>query len=396
MKQKFINRCMQRLKRADKLVALVNSVSPIVMLLSLTGAGCNATNDIAPGNEMTEVWHAPLSASVNSSWVGVPALDAGRLFVEDANNVVALDASSGATLWSTKVREFPSPAAQQLVTAAGTVFVSEATFITAMDEITGVIRWQFKPDSGAAGVFPSVDDRAYYTGQRGIPIVYALDRSTGGQLWKANLGPTWQFAGFVSASLVSGDTVFAVAERWLESNGFTRSVVVAALDRFDGHELWRFETSSQHDNAWGARLIGDLIVVNDIVAGGAFSVSKSTHNEIWRLKSPNQGAGGTALPEADVGRVYVGTGGGYVFALDQLTGGVIWSHQTKTYVWGLTKCGGSVISNLANLERYDRANGNVTGHFNTNAEGTLFTSNLVSDGLHVFFAGQDGVRSVTC
>ena len=396
VKHRFTDRFVQKLKRADKLVALVKSVSPIVMLLCLTAAGCNATNDIEPGSEMTQLWHAPLGASVNSSWTGVPALEGAKLFVEDANNVVALDAGSGNTLWSTKVREFPSPAAQQLVTAAGTVFVSEATFVTAIDEITGAIRWQFKPDSGAAGVFPSVDDRAYYTGQRGIPIVYALDRSTGGLLWKANLGPTWQYAGFISASLVSGDTVFAVAERWLESNGFTRSVVVAALDRFDGHELWRFETSSQHDNVWGARLIGDLIVINDIIAGGAFSVSRSTHNEVWRLKSPNQGAGGTALPEADAGRVYVGTGGGYVFALNELTGNVIWSHQTKTYVWGLTKCGGSVISNLANLERYDPANGNVTGHFNTNADGTLFTSNLVSDGSRVFVTGQDGVRAVTC
>jgi outer membrane protein assembly factor BamB len=376
-------------------MALGRQAWPLVMLWSLLAAACNATSDTAPGNTMNQVWHAPLGSSVSSSWAGVPALDGAKLFVEDANNVVALDAASGAKLWSTTVRVFPSPAAQQLVTAAGTVFVSEATFVTALDENTGAIRWQFTPDSGAAGVFPSVDDRAYYTGQRGIPVVYALDRSTGGLLWRVNLGPTWQFPGFVSAVLVSTDTVFAVAERWLAVNGFTRSVVVAALNRLDGSELWRFETSSQHDNAWGAKLIGDLIVINDIIAGGAFAVSRSAHSEVWRLRSPNQGAGATALPAVNGGTVYVGTGGGYVFALDELTGRVIWTHQTQTYVWGVTTCGTSVVSNTANLERYDPASGNMTGHFNATADGA-FTSNIVSDGSRVFVTGQDGVRAVLC
>jgi eukaryotic-like serine/threonine-protein kinase len=356
---------------------------------------CNATNDTAPGNSMSVIWHAPLSASVFSSWDGVPALDGGKLFVEDSNNVVALDAASGATLWSAKVRDFPHPAAQQLVTAAGTVFVSEATYITALDESTGAIRWQFRPDSGAAGVFPSVDDRAYYTGQRGIPVVYALDRSTGGLLWKVNLGPAWQDPAFVSAVLISGDTVFAVAERWLAWNGYIRSVVVAALNRLDGRELWRVETTSKNNSAWGARLIGDLVVINDIDGGGVFAVSKSTHAEVWRLTAPT-GAGGTALPALDGGTIYVGTGGGYVFALDELTGRVIWNHQTMMYVSGITKCGRSVVSNLFGLERYDPATGNVTGHFNGHDDGRLLTSNLVSDGSRVFVTGQDGVRAVTC
>jgi len=367
----------------------------VLVSSAVVGIACNATNDTAPGNSMTVIWHAPLGSTVNSYWVGVPALDGGKLFVEDLNNVVALDPTSGATLWSTKVKDFPHPAAQQLVTVSGTVFVSEVTYITALDENTGAIRWQFTPDSGAAGVFPSVDDRAYYTGQRGIPVVYALDRSTGGLLWKVNLGPTWQYAGFVSAVLVSGDTVFAVAERWLALNGFLSTVVVVALNRLDGSELWRFETSSKNNSAWGARLIGDLVVINDIGGGGVFAVSKSTHAEVWRLTAPN-GAGGTALPAVNGGTVYVGTGGGYVFALDELTGRVIWNHQTQTYVWGVTICGSSVVSNTYNLERYDPASGNVTGNFNANANGGLFTSNLVSDGTRVFVTGQDGVRAVTC
>jgi len=326
----------------------------------------------------------------------MPVLDGTRLFVEDSNNVVALDATSGATLWTTKVRDFPVPGATQLLAASGKVFVSEAKYVSALDENTGAIRWQFAPDSDANAVSPSVDDRGYYTGQRGIPVVYALDLGAGTLLWKVNIGPGWQYPGFIDAALVSGDTVFAVAEHYLALNGFIRGIVVVALNRLDGSELWRFESSHQQDGAAsGAVLAGDLIIINNVVGNGVIAVSKLTHGEVWRLTVPNQ-AGGIALPAVDDGTVYVGIAGGYVYALNRSTGATQWSHQTQTVVWGVAKCGGSVISNIYDLERYDPATGVVTGHFNSNHTGGLLTSNLVSDGTRVFVTGQDGVRAVTC
>jgi outer membrane protein assembly factor BamB len=345
---------------------------------------------------MTQIWHMALGSSSLSYWNGTPALDGTKLFVEDANNVVALDAGSGATLWSTRVRTFPSPAAQQLLTAGGLVFVSEATYVTAMDENTGAMRWQFTPDSGAAGVFPSVDDRAYYTGQRGIPVVYALNRGTGALLWKVNIGPTWQYPGYINAVLVSGDTVFAVSQHYLALNGYIQDFVVVALNRLDGSELWRFESAHQPDGGQsGAALAGDMIVINNIIGNGAIAVSKTTHAEAWRLTVPGE-AGGIGPPAVDGGAVYTGLGGGFVYALDGITGATLWKHTTLALVWGVTRCGASVISNIDNLERYDATNGTVTGHFNPNPDGGVMTSNLVSDGSRVFVTGQDGVRAVTC
>jgi outer membrane protein assembly factor BamB len=326
----------------------------------------------------------------------MPALDGSKLFVEDANNVVALDAGSGATLWSSKVRNFPSPAAQQLLTAAGLVFVSEATYVTALDESTGAVRWQFTPDSGAASVYPSVDDRAYYTGQRGIPVVYALDRSTGAVLWKVNIGPAWQYPAFINAVLVSGDTVFAVAPHYLAQNGFIQDIVVVALNRLDGSELWRFESTHQQDGgASGAVLAGDMIIINNVLGSGVIAVSKTTHGEAWRLSVPGA-AGGIALPAVDGETVYVGLGGGFVYALDRSTGVTRWAHTTQTVVWGITKCGASVVSNIDDLERYDPSTGAVTGHFKSSPDGGIFTSNLLSDGTRVFVTGQGGVSAATC
>jgi hypothetical protein len=256
-------------------IAVVRSALALATLTSLGAFACGGTDHTGPGSAMSQVWHAPLGSNVGSYWQGMPALDGWKLFVEDANNVVALDAGSGATLWSSKVRDFPSPAAQQLLTAGGLVFVSETTYVTALDENTGAIRWQFTPDSGAAGVFPSVDDRAYYTGQRGIPVVYALDRSTGAVLWKVNIGVGWQYPGFINAVLVSGDTVFAVAPHYLALNGFQQDFVVVALNRFDGSELWRFESANKQDGgASGAVLAGDMIIINNLIGSGVIAVKQ--------------------------------------------------------------------------------------------------------------------------
>jgi outer membrane protein assembly factor BamB len=382
--------------RQEYLPRPLRSALTFAGLLSLGAFACNGTDHTGPGNTMTQIWHVTLGSSTLSYWDGMPALDGTKLFVEDANNVVALDAASGATLWSTRVRTFPSPAAQQLLTAGGLVFVSEATYVTAMDENTGAIRWQFTPDSGAAGVFPSVDDRAYYTGQRGIPVVYALDRGTGALLWKVNIGPTWQYPGYINAVLVSGDTVFAVTSHYLALNGYIEDFVVVALNRLDGSELWRFETAHQNDGGQsGAAIAGDMIVINNIIGNGAIAVSKTTHREVWRLSVPDA-AGGIALPALDGETVYAGLGGGFVYALDRSTGFTKWSHNTLGAVWGVTRCGASVISNIDDLERYDATNGTVTGHFNRNPDGGIMTSNLVSDGSRVFVTGQDGVRAVTC
>ena len=376
-------------------VVVLGSALTLAGVLSLGAFACNGADHTGPGNAMTQIWHVPLSSSSLSYWNGTPALDGTKLFVEDANNVVALDAGSGATLWSTRVRTAPTPAAQQLLTAGGLVFVSEATYVTAMDENTGAIRWQFTPDSGAASVFPSVDDRAYYTGQRGIPVVYALDRGTGALLWKVNIGSTWQYPGFINAVLVSGDTVFAVASHYLALNGYIEDFVVVALNRLDGSELWRFESTQQNDGGQsGAALAGDMIIINNVIGNGAIAVSKTTHSEAWRLTVPGQ-AGGIGLPAVDGGAVYTGLGGGFVYALDGATGATLWKHTTLTLVWGVTRCGESVISNIDDLERYDAASGTVTGHFNPPQNGPM-TSNLVSDGSHVFVTGEDGVRAVAC
>lgn len=375
---------------------VVRSALAVVTLTSLGGFACAGTDHTGPGSAMTQVWHAPLGSNTGSYWEGMPALDGEKLFVEDANNVVALDAGSGATLWSSKVKDFPSPGGRQLLTAGGLVFVSEATYVTALDESTGAIRWQFAPDSQPAAVFPSVDDRAYYTGQRGIPVVYALDRGTGAVLWKVNIGVGWQYPGFINAVLVSGDTVFAVAPHYLALNGFQQDIVVVALNRLDGSELWRFESANKQDGgASGAVLAGDMIIINNVIGTGVIAVSKATHGEAWRLSVPGA-AGGIALPSVDGETVYTGLGGGFVYALDRSTGVTRWAHTTLTVVWGITKCGASVVSNIDDLERYDPSTGAVTGHFKSSPDGGIFTSNLLSDGTRVFVTGQGGVSAATC
>jgi len=68
---------------------VVRSALAVVTLTFLGGFACAGTDHTGPGSAMTQVWHTPLGSNTGSYWVGMPALDGGKLFVEDVNNVVA-------------------------------------------------------------------------------------------------------------------------------------------------------------------------------------------------------------------------------------------------------------------------------------------------------------------
>ena len=114
-------------------------------------AACGGCQDSSgPGGgkpgELQVAWRNPLgsAASGYNAWLeGVPAVANGQVFVEDVNQVVALDAASGNVQWSTKVKDYPNPASPNLVVRAGLVIIGDRD-VQALDVATGALRWQFR------------------------------------------------------------------------------------------------------------------------------------------------------------------------------------------------------------------------------------------------------------
>jgi outer membrane protein assembly factor BamB len=362
-------------------------------LVASIALGCGATSATDSKARIPEIWVAHIGQPSQFGWGGVPALAGDHVLVQNENNLVSISTESGAVMWSTSIKNDPTPGAANIVVADGLALIGEHV-ISAVDLSTGVIRWRFSPDSLPQSVQASADDRSYYTGQRGVAVVYALELGTGALRWRTNVGAAWQNPAYILGVSVSGDTVYAGIERWLNLNGAQKSAVVVALNRFDGSELWRYETPDVGHGARGApHVSGNLLFVDDLPGGGVFAIDRFSPRQVWRMAGPPTAAGPTTPSFISGGVLYLGLGGGYVYALNANSGEILWSHQTKQWVTGIAACGGNVFSNVTNIERYDAPSGAVTGH---SGNGATLTSGLVTDGARIYVAGEDGVHAFSC
>lgn len=371
--------------------ALCAAVGVLALCWPLLASACNQDGPSGPseGGLITAWTSSPTSAG--GDWIGgTPAVDAGRVYVQEANNLVGLDAATGRRLWSRRIRVAPTPPPTTLRADGGRVFVSETDSIMAVDGATGATFWTVHPDSQTVAA-PALDATTFYTGQRGIPIVYALDRQSGARRWAVNVGTGYTFAAHIRGVAVSGDTVYAAVERYLNLNGATSSGVLVTLDRVDGHELWRYETPSGHNFLSGSPLPhGTLVIVRDFGGGDLVAIDVRTHAEAWRRSV------GGPMGVVAIGDVLYTAGVDHTArALDVATGAVKWSMDTGSSAIGVGACAGSFWVTALTVRRFNGATGAVTGESNAGGAGG-FVSHLANDGARVYVSGTSGVTAFAC
>ena len=340
-------------------------------------------------------WHVPTQANEVSFFLGTPALEDGVMYLEDGNSVLALDAATGRKLWARPVRKSPIAPARNLVVRLGKVFVSEVDSVLAMDAKDGHTIWNFHPETQAV-VFASADDKALYTGQRDIPIVYALELTDGHPLWRTNIGAGWTYPGHVEGTVVSGDTVYVAARKWLAQNGYIGQGVLVALDRNDGHEFWRYETPGTNGGLEDAPVVaGNLLVVSDLIGNGFFAYDRFARRLVWRVQGRDNGPSNPPVVVGD--DVFVGSNDRYLYAADLKTGALKWEQIAGGSIGGTAFCAGQVFVQVQMIQRRDPARrGSYSGAFNYDPQAGPFTSNLISDDKNIYFAGEGGVYAVAC
>lgn len=365
--------------------------SPLVVLFLpfLVGAPNGCRDGTAPSASPSVLWHTTLPVDPQQIWIGRPAADPTRAIIEAGNQLFALDATNGQVLWRHTVRIAPTPAPTTPLIDAGRVYLAEVDSTFAFDAATGAVTWSFHPDS-AGVVAPAIDANTIYIGQRGIPTVYALDKATGAQRWRTNLGVGYTFEASVRGLAVRGDTVYATVWRFKAINGVLSSGVVVALDRLDGHELWRYETPGDRGSfVTEPLLLPDLIVVNDNYGTAVLAIDPRTQSVRWRSSTV------TAYMAYANGTIYGGGANGNAYAMGAATGVVKWTKAVGSSVFGLALCGGSVWVNNGNLHRLDPATGAETGRFDPSRADT-FGTDVGTSGQAVFVAGGSGVTAVAC
>jgi outer membrane protein assembly factor BamB len=339
---------------------------------------------------MTPVWVSPVVNS-GQDWIdGTPAVDQGRVFIQEGNALAGLDAASGKRLWSRPIRIAAAPPPTTLLANGGVVYVSETDSVMAVDGTTGRTIWSAHPDSQAV-VVPALDATALYTGQRGLAVAYAFDRVTGALRWKTNVIVGSAYPASVSGVAVAGDTVYVAVRKALDPNGAASTGVLVALDRASGTELWRYETPGTKDFFYGAPLVvGPRVIVNDFYAGPLIAIDVRTQQEIWRADVVG------TVRAAIVGSTVLAAGAdNKARAVDLSTGAVKWTAETGSGSFGVGACGNSFFVSAGNLRRYDVGTGAITGETSQASYGA-FVSNVTSDGARAYVVAFGGTLAFEC
>ncbi|HYK37120.1 PQQ-binding-like beta-propeller repeat protein [Alloacidobacterium sp.] len=251
-------------------------------------------------------WKAPNGLLSSSS----PVVVNGVVYVGSLdNNVYALDASTGAKLWSYATGNYvdTSPAV-----ANGVVFVSsDDNNLYALNASTGALLWKFLHGS-SLGEFssPAVVNGAVYFGSAD-GLVYAVKASTGALLWSYTTGGNV----FSSPAVVNGVVYVGSGDN-----------NVYALNANTGARLWSYAT-------------GNLVFSSPAVANGVVYVGSDDHNMYAlnastgaKLWSFNTGSFVESSPAVTNGIVYFGSGDNNVYALNANTGVKLWNYTAGSPV----------------------------------------------------------------
>lgn len=272
-------------------------------------------------------------------WPSSPAVANGVVYVNTDFSINALNATDGTQIWSNEPQYdvpvgFSSPTVADGVVYAGTtnsLDKSEGN-VYAMNATNGKTLWS--TPSLAAGFAtvpssPTVANGVVYVADEGAfgwamppntPItqicygVYALNATSGAQLWNYNIGYS---SG--ASPVVVGGVVYYVPE---EDNLY-------ALNATSGAEIWNCTTGIPIGvliNVDSPPAVVDGVVYLGSDGGNFYAFNAASGAKLWNYTIGN---GTLSTPTVADGVVYVGSSDDNIYALNATNGVELWSYPTS-------------------------------------------------------------------
>jgi outer membrane protein assembly factor BamB len=322
---------------------------------------------------------ALLVASVSScsgtaaatSWPGLVIVD-GVIYAADLEQVQALDAETGETIWAYPVDTKEARAGLFYVTPAVDdehVIVASAAPPSGMLSSPQNIVWALDRDGRELWTFRSAEGQYVEGGAIGGGFfiignsdgnVYALDLQNGQLRWKFETGHrVW------ATPLIVGDTVYI--------GSMDRTLY--ALNLANGNEIWRFDAEGAFA---GTPVTIDGTLYTGTFANNFYAIDAETGTPVWEkpFTSENWFWGG---PVADGEIIYVSDVDGVVYAIDSNTGSAMWQEA-------LTADNGKPAPVRAAVALSEDGKQLYVGSEN----GTLHALDTTDDGRVVWSASNDG------
>jgi outer membrane protein assembly factor BamB len=321
-----------------------DSTSSVVAAGDMVYAAANAQAD---GDCVTYALHAATGrlswrSPGNSGPLALAASD-GAVYGIRLNDgyppteVVALSAGSGQPLWTYPLSEVIADVSQGWLTyTGGTVFVlDEGTDLTgkdsliALDASTGAHLWSVTLD-GLSGQATVADGVVYAaTNDR----ILALDGATGRRRWESSSeGP-----GAYPACFTDGILCASAFRDVIVSDSSDKAF---GLDATTGKQLWAADIAS----IVLAATTGVVFYASSAFGGGTVTfhgLRASTGTPIWARAMPPQI--GAVLTAAN-GALYVGDADGQLTAMAAATGRTLWTYRLAAQVTGIAPTGSTVYA----------------------------------------------------
>jgi outer membrane protein assembly factor BamB len=264
-----------------------------------------------------------------------PAVANGVVYVSSwVNNLYALNASTGAKLWSfaTGAQVFSSPA----VVNGAVYFGSDDHNVYALNASTGAKLWSFATGLDVSSS-PTVANGVVYIGSDDNNV-YALNASTGAKLWS-----------FATEDPVESSP--AVANGVVYVSSFDDNLY--ALNASTGRKLWSYTTDDPVESS--PAVANGVVYVSSSYGGTVYALNAGTGVKLWSFA-----AGGLmeSSPAVANGVVYVSSSYGTVYALNASTGVKLWSFATGA----LLQSSPAVANGVVYLGSFDASSGSQDGY----------------------------------
>ena len=282
-------------------------------------------------NTGAKLWSFTTGNTVRSS----PAVANGIVYIgSDDNNLYALDANTGAKLWSYSTGNlvFSSP-----TVAGGIVYIISADgYLYALDANTGVKLWS--DPRGGGGSSPAVVDGVVYVASEFD--VYALNAKSGAQLWSDSVLST---SGSSSPAVVNGVVYVGSGDGNLY-----------ALNASTGAKLWAFTTGGLDFNS---PAVANGVVYIGSIDGNLYALNAGTGKKMWSYSTKNIVETSPAVAN---GVVYFASFDGNLYALNASTGEKLWSYAITAFENFPEQSSPSIVDGTVYIRGGDLSgNGNV-------------------------------------
>ncbi|MEO8908809.1 MAG: PQQ-binding-like beta-propeller repeat protein [Gemmatimonadaceae bacterium] len=299
--------------------------------LLLSGAGCSDSNASEEHSRtgFEPLWTTELTGNATQDeggWPRIPVVAQGLVLVGGRLGLAAFDTSSGREVW--RVTPWPGGTAMwgYIAESDGRACTEDDPGIACVDIASGRVLWSRALPGAAANCETTIDAFAWYVGTDSH-MVYAVDPSTGREIWATDVNPGTHFSSRVFGIATSGDTLYVNTVRQTQTTALPVVGDLIALDRQTGRILFTYTTSTPNGGFQGAAtIVGRLAVMNDAWGHGLVGIDRFSGGEVWRTPVlPSGYINSDTRPSVQGDTAFAASSDTQVYSVNVKTGKIQWS-----------------------------------------------------------------------